>query len=226
MLAIGVIGMKVSETELVSIARMHCTMLAICVGLFSGYVLHVHSMIDTLRVRVFREAGRINDVTVREYSSQPSNNTDSEREELLSEFTELAMLSVGPRSRDFSDAARGKRMHEILRALVNHYPFPEGKGSGSDRRDFAAIAEIEKWQEDLAHLIRRISWAAGAHASAVQKAITAYSTEWRKEDAVRAHEFENMMREYDTQKAAVRKADRERFFSTLDPDLNVEIFRV
>jgi len=210
--------MLVSKTKLVSIAGMHFTMLAICVALLSGYVLHVHSTLDNLQLRVFCEAGRINDITVREYSNQPSNNTDSVRKNLLSEFTELAM-SVGSRSRDLSDAVRGERMHEILRALLNHYPFPEGKGSGSDRCEFESIAEIEKWQEDLAYLIRQISWVAFTHTSAMKKAITAYSTEWRKKDAVRAQKLNNMTREYDAQKAAVIKTDHDRFFSTLDPEV-------
>jgi len=208
--------MRVSKTKLVSIAGMHFTMLAICVALLSGYVLHVHSTIDNLQLRVFREAGRINDIKVRIYSNRPSNRSDAERKELLNDFISLTM-SVGPRSRDLSDAERGKRMYEILRALLNHYPFPEGKGYASDRCEFAIIAEIEEWQEDLAYLIRQISWAAVTYASAMEKAITAYSTEWRKEDAVRAQKLDNMTREYDTQKAAVIKTDQNRFFSTIDP---------
>ena len=105
--------MLVSKTKLVSIAGMHFTMLAICVALLSGYVIHVHSTIDNLQLGVFREAGRINDIKVRTYSNRPSNRSDAEREELLRDFTSLTM-SVGLRSKDLSDAERGKRMYEIL----------------------------------------------------------------------------------------------------------------
>jgi len=197
----------VSETHLPTIARMHSTILIFSAGLFVAYSMQAYSTLESIKRTIFREAKMIYQVGVpfqcslpgfyatlygsedvngvnvaAGLASHPPNRPDAVWEDRLIEFQNTATNTATHGSPE----SRGQKMCDILIELLNHYPFPEFRGSGRINLRFETVAEIDAWQHDITVLRNAVlNTAATIHSAEVNAAVDAYSSKWIDDEVKR-----------------------------------------
>jgi hypothetical protein len=167
------------------LAPLHGTILAIFVGVFSAYSVSLFTKLHEIRLRLFQEARRINNLPnpgwfggMTEARKLLQNEIDAEF--LEDKFIDLAM-DIPSGRRNPGEGSRGIKMLEVLATIVNTYPFPQRVQSTEDggvgirasakKMEFESDDEVEKWFRDLTRLLSSVTWAANTHAEKIEDAL-------------------------------------------------------
>lgn len=186
------------RSNVLGVAGIHATIIAIFVGVLSAYGLYVTASIGAIEQQAFEIAERVNDLEPFGYygiggkgfdpeSVYMAGNADN-REKLFRRIEDFASDYSKP-SYQPDKKMHAERVSEVLRiisAVLSSYPFrtrffwKEGRPAVPKtpaRLEFDNTAELEQWVDDMELVDERISWYWSTQRKVFDKAVRRFSLE-------------------------------------------------
>ena len=146
----------VSKTELISIAGIHATLLAIMMACLIAYVLFAFGNLQTFQMRAISEAEKINEIYFVPYRHGTIKQDEVwNKKELEQELCDIMMGDDNP-STTIKD--RATKALGIMNAILGQYPFSNriftkdghyGSRNPADPIIFGDFKDVRKWVKEI-----------------------------------------------------------------------------